>query len=49
MEKDFDFKAAERTNAVKEAKGLSKWLSVKVEISIFGHVIWSYQYPPEKS
>lgn len=37
----------EKTNAVDSARGLAKWFSVHVEIKIFGHVVWSYTYPPQ--
>lgn len=49
MDKDFNFLSAKRLNAVKEAQGLKDFFSVKVEISIFGHVFWSYTYPPKKN
>lgn len=32
---------------VSQARGLAKWFSVKVEIRVFGNLIWSYTWPPE--
>lgn len=29
-----------------QARGLAKWFSVKVEIRVFGKLIWSYVWPP---
>ena len=49
MDKNFNFEKAQRKNAVANAKGLAKWFSVRVEISVFGNVIWSYQYSPKES
>lgn len=28
-------------------RGMAKWFSVKVEIRVFGKLIWSYCWPPE--
>lgn len=33
---------------VSDAKGLAKWFSVSVTIKIFGHVVWSWTFPPEE-
>lgn len=32
---------------VNEAKGLAKWFKVEFTISIFGHVILHWEYPPQ--
>ena len=37
-----------KNQQIKEAKGLAKWFSVKIEIRMFGHLIWSYQWPPQQ-
>ena len=38
---------ATKTAAVKEAKGLAKWFKIELKISLFGHVIFSWVWPPQ--
>lgn len=33
--------------AVKTARVLSSWFQVKIEIRLFGKLVWSYCWPPE--
>lgn len=33
---------------VNESRNLSRWFQVKVEIRVFGKLIWSYVWPPEQ-
>lgn len=37
----------EKEIKIEQASKLSKWLKISVEISIFGHVIWSKVWPPQ--
>lgn len=37
----------ERNIKVEQAKGLAKWFRVELSISIFGHTILHWIYPPE--
>lgn len=39
----------ENQKLVTEAKGLSKFFSIKLEIRVMGQLIWSMVWPPEKS
>lgn len=34
---------------VNDAKGLAKWFRVSVKIEIFGHTIFEWVWPPQKS
>ena len=35
------------SDAVNQAKGLAKWLSIDLEIKIFGVSILKYHFPPK--
>lgn len=37
----------EKEIKVEQASKFAKWLKISVEISIFGHVIWSKTWPPQ--
>lgn len=39
---------AEKNVEVKAAKRLSKWFKVELTISMFGHVLLHWVYPPQK-
>ena len=39
----------EKSNAIAQARGLSKWFKVELTISIFGHTILHWIYPPQAS
>lgn len=34
---------------VSESRTLSRWFQVKIEIRVFGKLIWSYVWPPESN
>lgn len=35
-------------DSIQQAKRLSDWFSVSVEIRLFGKIIWFYVWPPKK-
>lgn len=37
----------EEEKIVNDSRSLSRWFSVKVEIRVFGKLIWSYVWPPK--
>lgn len=39
----------EQKKVVNEAKGIADWFEVDFTISIFGHPIISWHYPPRRS
>lgn len=39
--------AEEEKTKVEQASSLAKWFKISIEISIFGHVIFSKTWPPQ--
>lgn len=39
----------QKTQAVNEAKGLAKWFKIELKISIFGHTIFNWTWPPQSA
>lgn len=39
----------EKNTLTTDAKRLSKWFKIEVSISIFGHVILHWVYPPQNN
>lgn len=37
----------EKQAAVNEARGLAKWFKIELKISLFGHVIFNWTWPPQ--
>lgn len=45
------FAMSEETKAAKveQARGLAKWFKLEITLSIFGHTVFHWVYPPKKS